>query len=130
MKRGHSLHSTCSHLAPNLVIKNAGNRHSWEFQNFPEEHLLGPQWLIQGGRGLGACACPFFGFFFFFFTKTKFTSKKLYIVLIKQVRNLSQNAGNGHFRDSHIQSENFWGCMPPDFSRKLALSALLVPLLL
>ena len=41
LKRGYSLDSTCSHLAPNLVTKNAGNRCSWElnFQNFPEEQI-------------------------------------------------------------------------------------------
>ena len=36
LKRGHSLDSTCSHLAPNLVSKSTGNHHSWEL-NFPRE---------------------------------------------------------------------------------------------
>ena len=45
---------------------------------------------------------------FFFFTKAKFTSK----INIKRVRNLSENVGNGHFRDSNFQT--FLGGMPPD----------------
>ena len=49
----------------------------------------------EGARG--TCAPPPFGFFFF--TKTKFTSK----ISTKQAQNLSQNAGNGHFRDSNFQ---------------------------
>ena len=38
---------------------------------------------------------------------------------IKRVRNLSQNAGKGHFRDSHFQK--FWGEHAPSPPRKLAL---------
>ena len=30
VKQGHSLGSTCSHLVPNLVTKNTGNRRSWD----------------------------------------------------------------------------------------------------
>ena len=42
----------------------------------------------------GACAPPFLEFLLFFY-KQKIT--------IKRVRNLSQNTGNGHFRDSNFQ---------------------------
>ena len=42
-------------------------------------------------------SCPFLDFFFF--TKMKFTSKKL----VLRVRNLSQNARNGHSGESNFQ---------------------------
>ena len=42
LKRGHSLDSMCSHLAPNLLTKITGNHHSWE-SSFPR-----CQWWIQG----------------------------------------------------------------------------------
>ena len=37
LKRGHSLDSMCSYLAPKLFTKNVENLPSWElnFQNFP-----------------------------------------------------------------------------------------------
>ena len=107
----------CSHLAPNLVTRNAGNRRSWElnFRNFPEGR-------IQGGRGWGSCApsppLPLFGFLFY---KIEVYEQK---VTIKRVRNLCQNAGNCHFQIF----KNLWGSMPPNPHRKLAPSALCVPL--
>ena len=81
VKRGYSLDTTCSHLAPNLVTGNAENRGSWElnFQNFPEEHFPNPvadpskDGGDDGGGGGGGGG----GALIFFFTKTKFTNKKL-----------------------------------------------------
>ena len=43
---------------------------------------------------------------------------------IKQARNLSQNARNGHFRDSNFQNFLGGGGMPLDPPRNLASSAL------
>ena len=57
------------------------------------------QWQIQGE---GLCT-PFSGFFL---QKWSLLAK----ISIKRVRNLSQNAENGHFRDSNFQ--NFWGGHP------------------
>ena len=55
---------------------------------------------LGGSRGaVGPVPPPVILEFFFFFTKTKLTSKK---ISINRVRNLSQNAGNSHFRDSHF----------------------------
>ena len=119
---------TYPHLAPNLATKNPGNRRSWElnFQNFPEEHLPGPQWLIQGGRGAGGlCSLPpLFGFSSSSFYKNKFTSKKLYVVLneYKTCLKMLEMA----ILETHI-FKTFWGSMPPDPPRKLALSALVLP---
>ena len=53
------------------------------------------QWRIQGG-GHGGPVPPFWDYFF---TKAKFTNK----ISTKRAQNLSQNAGNGHFRDSNFQ---------------------------
>ena len=103
LKRGHSLDSMCSHSVPNLVTKNAGNCHSWElnFQNFPEDHLPGPQWWIQGGWGEGWGVCvstpPFLDFFFY---KNEVYEQE---ISIKRVQNLSQNARNGNSGDSNFQ---------------------------
>ena len=83
-----------------LLLQQGGNRH---------------QWRIRGG----ACApSPFFGFFF---TKQSLLAK----ISIKQVRNLSENARNGHFRDSNFQE--FLGGTPPDPPRKFILRHSLVP---
>ena len=84
LKRGHSLDSTCSHLAPNLVSKSTGNHHSWElnFQSFPEKHFPGTQWQIKGGFAPPSIPHPYSSL----------------------VWNLSQNAGNGHFGDSSFQN--------------------------
>ena len=51
----------------------------------------------------------FLDFFLFFFYKNEVYGQKV-IYCIKQVLNLSQNAGNGHFRDSHFQK--FLGACP------------------
>ena len=82
----------------------------------------------EGGAG-GLCSLPpLFGFFSSSFYKNKFTSKKLYVAL-NEYKKLSQNVGNGHFRDSHFQ--NFLGehapRTPPPPPRKLAPSALVLP---
>ena len=64
------------------------------------KHLRGS--MIQGGWG--ACPppphlLPFrISSFFFFLQKRSLLTK----ISIKRVRNLSQNAGNGHFRDSNF----------------------------
>ena len=44
----------------------------------------------------------FFFFFFFFFYKNEVYEQKV-LCSIKRVGNLSQNAGNGHSRDSNFQ---------------------------
>ena len=69
----------------------------------------------KGGPG-GLCPPPPPPHFFEFF----FLQKRILLakVSIKRVRNLSQNAGNGHFRDSNFQ--NFLGDPP----KKLAPSVL------
>ena len=83
----------------------------------------GSQWRIQGG-GLGSCPPPPVWSLFLFFYKSEVYEQKHNI---KRVRNLSQNAGNGHFRDSN--SQKFMGehADPP---RKLVPSALMVPRIL
>ena len=120
--------STCSHLAPNLATKNPGNRRSWElnFQNFPEEHLPGPQWLIQGGRGAGGlCSLPpLFGFFSSSFYKNKFTSKKLYVVLNEY--EICLKMLEMAILETHI-FKTFWGEYAPRLPRKLVPLALIVP---
>ena len=79
----------------------------------------------RGERGWGpVLPPPSFWIFFFFFLQKQVYEQKV-ICSIKQVRNLSQNAGNGHFRDSHFQ--NFLGEYAPRLPRKLAPSALIVP---
>ena len=72
----------------------AGKRPSWElnFQIF--ERSISP----DPGSGSGGPCPPLW--IFFVFTETKFTSKK---ISVKLERNLSQNAGNGNFRDSNFQ---------------------------
>ena len=83
VKRGHSLDNTCSFGAANLATKNSGNHRSWEF-NFQKSSRT-PVADPRGGGGLGTCLPPppptFLDFFFFLYTETKFTSKKLYVVL-------------------------------------------------
>ena len=68
------------------------------------------QWRIQGGEGGGMedlCPpLPLLLDLFLFLQKRNLLSK----ISIKRVRNLSQNAGNGHFRDSNFQ--NFYGPRP------------------
>ena len=68
------------------------------------------------------CRVPFFWivWIFFFFTKTKFTSKKL---VLNEYENLSQNAGNVHFRDSNSQTP------PPPFQKARGFGAHCAPLL-
>ena len=83
---GHRLDSTCSHLVPNLANKNAGNHRSWElnFQKSPRTPVADSRGGGGGGKGAGGLCPPsplFFGFFSLFFTETKFTCKKLYLVL-------------------------------------------------
>ena len=60
----------------------------------------------RGWEGLGDLCPPpppLFGIFFFFYKSEVYLAK----ISIKWVQNLSQNAGNGHFRDSKFQ--NFLG---------------------
>ena len=64
-----------------------------------------------GGGGLGV-------FGLFFLQKRSLLAR----ISIKQVRNLSQNAGNSHFRDSNFQT--FLEGMPPNIPTNLAPSAL------
>ena len=79
----------------------------------------------RGERGWGPkLPPPSFWIFFFFFLQKQVYEQKV-ICSIKRVQNLSQNAGNGHFRDSHFQ--NFLGEHAPRLPRKLAPSALVVP---
>ena len=60
---------------------------------------------IRSGRsrGVGGLChlAPFFSFLFFFFDKSEVCKQK---INIKRVRNLLQNAGNGHFSDSNFQN--------------------------
>ena len=49
--------------------------------------------------GPGGPVPPFLEFFFFFFLQKRSLLAK---TSIKRVRNLSQNAGNGHFRDPNF----------------------------
>ena len=75
------------------------------------------------GEGAGGLCPPthFYDFFFFFFSKTKFTSKKLYVVLNEYKIFLKK------LEMATRIFKNLWGSMPPDRPRKLAPSALVVP---
>ena len=66
LKRGHSLDSTCSHLAPNLIAKNAGNLRSWEL-NFQIPRGAFPRTPVAD--------LLFFGFFFY--TERSLRAKKI-----------------------------------------------------
>ena len=88
-------------------------------------HAFGmKQWRIQGG-GFGGTGPPFG---FFFVQKRSLLAK----ISIKQVGNLFQNAGNGHFRDSNFQKYlgDGGGGMHPDPLESSCLQRLLVPPLL
>ena len=108
LRRGHGLDSTCSQLAPNMVTKNAGNRHS----KFPRGGFPGLQWQILVGVG------RLFPHFWIFFYKKR---------SIKRVWNLSQKLEMAILETQIFK--NFWGSiyMPPDPLKKLALSALILP---
>ena len=54
------------------------------------------QWRTQGGRGPDRPVPPVLNFYFL--QKRSLLAK----ISIKRVRNLSQNAGNGHFKDSNF----------------------------
>ena len=75
------------------------------------------QWWIQGGGPVAPPPPPFLEFFFY---KSEVEKQK---TSIKWVRNLSQNAGNGHFRDSNVQK--FLGVHAQNPPRKLAPSVLI-----
>ena len=82
-----NIHVTRKHKHPQILSFLTEDK-------FPEKSVLSGG---SKGGGMGDLCPP--PFFFFFFTKTKFTSK----ISTKQAQNLSQNAGNGHFRDSNFQ---------------------------
>ena len=63
------------------------------------------QWRTQGGRGPDRPVPPVLNFYFL--QKRSLLAK----ISIKRVRNLSQNAGNGHFKDSNF-SKFLGGGMP------------------
>ena len=81
-------------------------------------------WRIQedGRRSLmGLCHPPFLYYYYFFYKNEVYEQKSS----IKQVQNLSENDGNGHFRDSNFQkfpgghnpqkAYTFGGCSAPLF---------------
>ena len=67
-----------------------------------------------GGELMGLCQLPFLYYWVLFYKNEVYEQK----ISIKRVRNLSQNDGNGHFRDSNFQK--FLGGLPPDPPRKCA----------
>ena len=77
----------------------------------------------KGGWGPVHLLLGIFSFYFFFYKNEVYEQKV--ICSIKRVRNLSQNAGNGHFRDAHFQK--FLGEHAPRPPRKFAPSARVVP---
>ena len=107
---------------PNLVPKNAGNHPSWElkFQTFPVEHLLGPQWQIQGSWGTCVPLPPFW----IFFTKMNLTSIKLvsneYEICLKVLEMAILHVETQIFK-------NFWGSMPHTPLESLQLQFSLPP---
>ena len=124
VKQGHSLDNTCL-FGTNLATK------------LRKSPFLGvqiskispdPSGRSKGGGGLGTCFPPppplFFGFFSLFFTETKFTSKKLYVVLNEY--EICLKMLEMAILETHI-SEISRGGMPPDPPRKLAPLALIVP---
>ena len=72
------------------------------------------------GRGAGGPVPPPPPSFFFFYKNKVYEQKNG----IKRVRNLSQTAGNGHFKTQIFK--HFWGSIFPGPPRKLAPSALVV----
>ena len=102
LKWGHNLDSTCPYLAPNHRKLPFLGVKFWTFSRgaFPCTPIADP------GAAGGPCH-PFR--IFFFLTETKSTRKKK-LVNIKLVRNLSQNAGNGHLETQIFKY--FWGSLP------------------
>ena len=105
-------------------LKNPPNSSSTD-EHHSDSHFLFWQWRIQKVEPWGAEPYPPPPFGFFFFYKSKIYEQK---ISIRWVRNLSQNAGNGHFRDTNFQkflggacpqtpleNSRFWHswCAPP-----------------